>query len=128
MVLSLLSASVVALPEPPPDTYLAGLTTQCQADAETLAATVDPARRPPKKPTDALPGTEAKVRVLADRWRRGEALKHPLDPEAEQFPKAEWPIAAVLPNGTPIQGNLSWTICEESKPTDDDDWAWGNPD
>jgi hypothetical protein len=48
-----------------------------------------PSNAPPKipvaahkvpAPTDALPGTEAKIQVLAERFRRGEALFHPLDP------------------------------------------------
>ena len=33
----------------------------------------------PDEPTDALPGTPAKVRVLAQRQARGEQLFHPLD-------------------------------------------------
>jgi hypothetical protein len=35
--------------------------------------------RVPDAPTDALPGSPEKVRVLAERFRRGDALWHPLD-------------------------------------------------
>lgn len=38
-----------------------------------------PGRRLPAEPTDALPGTEAKIRVLERRAARGEQLFHPLD-------------------------------------------------
>lgn len=31
------------------------------------------------EPTDALPGTEEKVRILEERARRGQSLWHPLD-------------------------------------------------
>ena len=34
----------------------------------------------PSKPTDALPGTAEKKRVLAERFSRGEDLFHPDDP------------------------------------------------
>ncbi len=30
-------------------------------------------------PTTAMPGTEEKIKVLAERWARGEALFHPDD-------------------------------------------------
>jgi hypothetical protein len=35
------------------------------------------------EPTAALPGTEAKVRVLEERARQGQALWHPLDAKLE---------------------------------------------
>jgi hypothetical protein len=37
------------------------------------------ARPLPAEPTDALPGSEEKIRVLAQRAERGEQLWHPLD-------------------------------------------------
>ena len=33
----------------------------------------------PGQPTDALPGTEEKIRILTERASRGEALFHPKD-------------------------------------------------
>lgn len=37
----------------------------------------------PDKPTDASPGTEAKIRVFQARYRRGESLFHPWDTDFE---------------------------------------------
>lgn len=34
----------------------------------------------PCRPTTAGPGTEEKIRVMAERFRRGEAIFHPSDP------------------------------------------------
>lgn len=38
-----------------------------------------PRRRTPESPTAALPGTEEKIRVLSERYVRGEKLWHPED-------------------------------------------------
>ena len=38
------------------------------------------------EPTDALPGTEDKVAVLAERARLGQSLWHPLDATLERKP------------------------------------------
>ncbi len=48
-------------------------------------------RRLPPGPTDALPGSEEKIRVLAERARLGLPLWHPLDarlPGAQVAPGA----------------------------------------
>jgi hypothetical protein len=39
---------------------------------------------PPAEPTDALPGSEAKVAVMEDRWRHHRHIHHPLDEQAEE--------------------------------------------
>jgi hypothetical protein len=57
----------------------------------------------PKEPTDALPGTEQKIRVMVERAARREQLFHPLDgPPAHPVPQAtaeseapSWASAAV---------------------------------
>ncbi len=46
----------------------------------------DDGRRPrfrlPEEPTDARPGSEEKIRIMAARYERGEAIFHPDDADA----------------------------------------------
>jgi hypothetical protein len=52
---------------------------------------------PPEAPTDAVPGTPAKVRVLAERAATQRALWHPQDgPRDEQPPPRRRPRPAAL--------------------------------
>lgn len=53
-------------------------------------------RRPPATPTDATPGTEAKLLVLIGRAERGERLWHDRDHQAERPPDpVETPLCRV---------------------------------
>ncbi len=61
-----------------------------------------PHRRLPPGPTDALPGSEEKVRVLAERARQRLALWHPLD--------ARFPGEASAPRA-PAAGRLLAVAC-----------------
>jgi hypothetical protein len=45
-------------------------------------------RKPLPQPTDALPGTEAKMRVLEERRAAGQELWHPLDPGTRDMAEA----------------------------------------
>ncbi len=38
----------------------------------------------PASPTDALPGSKEKIRILAERARNGVSLWHPLDPRLDR--------------------------------------------
>lgn len=44
---------------------------------------------PCARPTDALPGTEEKILVMRDRFRRGEQIHHPEDAQYEMSPSEE---------------------------------------
>ena len=58
----------------------APLSPSCRSAASGDAAAV---RKVPSSPTDSLPGSEAKIRVLAARLEAGEDLWHPEDGRAD---------------------------------------------
>lgn len=71
----------------------------------TLIAALEIPPPLPTKPTCLFPGSEAKVRVMAARYARGEAIFHPLDCRAEDFDHTQRRISTAK-NGRVIQHDL----------------------
>jgi hypothetical protein len=65
----------------------------------------------PAEPTDAPPGSAAKLLILADRAERGESLCHPKDASLDLNGGTAW-LFVVRKNGTPERSeavSLRWT-------------------
>ncbi|GIW81518.1 MAG: hypothetical protein KatS3mg105_3325 [Gemmatales bacterium] len=98
---------------------LQDLTKWAEARRRIEARAGYPEPRPPAQPTDAEPGSEEKIAVMAARAARGEALFHPDDRQRDED-DAFGQIAEVLRNGR-LRKNLKVSRIQGDFPKRKDD-------